>query len=1055
MSCTNGSVCHHSHRCRAWAYLLCLLVALAVAERGLATTCPSVGSAGSAVYRCTDSGSTSTNGTNFRDTLTAASYGDTIVLPAGVTFSTGTSSNSKFQFPVKSGSGWITVQSSRAGELPDGVRVSPSDIGKMATLEVNGGGGTAAEFPGGSHHWKFVGILFTSGSNINTVASIVNYLAADDKTTSTIGNWVHHIWFDRCVFRPYEYAAGALNPFRSVSQGVMIEGEEITVENSYMYEFGGARTDQQVRSVTGISESTTPVMTASSLNGYVDAVNTWISGATGWWSRFNGSYRCNVLTSTTCELQKSGIYIVVSGGVAKFQTYFRVPHGFQAGDVVTIGGFPGSGTGSDFNGAKTIDTVPSDYEFTFSTSESNGIYCVGGVSCQFQLSGSRFYVKLDTTGQGTLTGTVTHKTYELHNSYAIGVVAAPGPMRIRNNYLEAQYSAIFLGGGGSATRYSATMSDVAADGATFSSTVGLRVGEIVAVKTGYTGYLSGWRTVKVATVNHSTGAVTWTPWGRTALRNTDDTITSGTCNTSGTSVSPSWYVGYENVYNGVPIVINGTGYTVSFINSTSSLTLTGSAGTQTGVSCSLAMLPTEGGDARWRGLPGTTVYARQNEFTVASYGETIGGLCKGAHELKIEVGGVWNGNTYTGKGCVAWGLTQRNQTGATPWSTLGRTQFTNNLVFNTDNRIWVLLLDDELATTVREGQAPPGYGGGRLVFRNNLVLGDATNAYGNNESGYIGAITGDESVFIHNSILKPYTTVSGIVNGPTYSASSVPPYGLQTSIYDSNLYSQYGYGWNTASAFPLKTTNVKRNLIAGNATSQGTIDSDVPGNLYAANLAAIGLVGTCDNTSTNWKNCKLDSGATHAGAGENGSDPGADPVVIEDHINGWSVEAGLQALDTNTLKPQQIGSTRAAISFRLRNSTAATCTLVLYTDADYRTEHADTNTSGEKACNRSANAVDGDRVTFVLGTNTALTASTPYYFEITDGSRKMRWSFTTRAAGAASQYYRWSRAMECGTDGATFGTAVSAGTNYEVAQGAVRYCRESSPTGPTQVVTTP
>lgn len=1034
-----------------WEFCIRVLLLLILPTVASATVFPSVGSAGSAVYRGTDSGNTATNGTNFRDTIAAASYGDTIVLPAGVVFSTGTTSNSVFNFPVKTGTGWITIQSSRAAELPDGVRVSPSDTAKMATLEANGGGGTAAQFPGGSHHWKFEGILFTSGSNINSANTIVNYLAGDDKTTATIRAWPHHIWFDRCVFRPYEYAAGASDPFRSVSYAVSIEGEEIWATNSYFYEFGGARTDYTARSVSGISESTTPVMTASSLNGHPagDALNTWISGATGWWARFNGSNFCYPLTSTTCELSKAGLYVVVSSSVAKYQMYLKVPHGFQTGDTVTISGFPVSGTGSDFNGAKTI-TVTSDWEFTFSTSESDGIYCVGGNSCQFQLSGTRILAKLDTTGQGSLTGTVTHRELQLHNSYAILVVAAPGPVRAHNNFMMAQFSAIFLGGGGSATAYSATISDPAANGATFSNTAGLRIGEIVAIQTDYTGYLSGWKTVKIDTINPSTGAVTWTPWGQIGLRSTAATTTSGTCTTSGTSVTTSWYVPYQSVYSGVPININGTGYTVSVLNSTSSLTLTGSAGTQTDVSCSLAMLPKDGGTVRWRGVPGTTVYANRNEFTVASYGLTIGGICKGAHELKIEVGGIWNGNTYTGKSCVPWGLTQRNQAGSTPWSTLGRTQYTNNLILQSD-RVWVLLLDDDLATTVREEQSPGGYGGGNMLFRNNLILGDSTDSYGNVVSDYIGALTGDSSAYVHNSILKPHTTITGIVNGPTYSPSLIPPYGLQTGVYESNIYADYGYGWNTGSAYPTKTTNVKRNIIAGNGTAQGTIDGDVPGNLYAADLAAIGLVGTCNNSGTNWKNCKLDPGATHAGAGENGSDPGADPVVIEDHVNGWSVDAGLQERDNNALRPQQIGSTRAAISFRLRNSTAANCTLVLYTDADYRTEHGDTDTSGEKACNRSGNAVNGDMVTFVLGTNTALTASTAYYFEITDGSRKMRWALRTLASGSGESY-TWSRAMECGNDGATFGTAVSAGTAYAISAGAVRYCREVLPVGNTMVL---
>ena len=149
----------------------------------------------------------------------------------------------------------------------------------------------------------------------------------------------------------------------------------------------------------------------------------------------------------------------------------------------------------------------------------------------------------------------------------------------------------------------------------------------------------------------------------------------------------------------------------------------------------------------------------------------------------------------------------------------------------------------------------------------------------------------------------------------------------------------------------------------------------------------------------------------------------------------------------------QIGSTRAAITFR--RIQAGTCELVVYTDAIRSTEHGDTNTSGEKLCTRSGNLVNTDgTIAFVLGGNTALTASTTYYYKLTLGTAVMVGSFTTRASGSGLSY-SWNEAMECGTDGSSYGTSVSANTPYAISAGAVRYCGEASTTGVASALVAP
>jgi hypothetical protein len=166
---------------------------------------------------------------------------------------------------------------------------------------------------------------------------------------------------------------------------------------------------------------------------------------------------------------------------------------------------------------------------------------------------------------------------------------------------------------------------------------------------------------------------------------------------------------------------------------------------------------------------------------------------------------------------------------------------------------------------------------------------------------------------------------------------------------------------------------------------------------------------------------------------------------LVDDQNGWSVRAGLVIEDAITKKVKnpaawKIGSTKAAIT--ANRIAGGTCAFILYTNAARTTEHGDTNTGPEQDCARTGNTSTAGTVTLVLGTNTALAASTTYYYKLTMGSAVMVGEFATTASGsgiAAS----WNRARECGSDGSTFGTAVSANTPYSVAAGNVRYCRDA------------
>src|SRR2546423_14627065 len=85
---------------------------------------------------------------DFQAAINAAQPGDTIVVQAGATFKGG------FVLPLKTGTGEISIQSSRLSELPEGVRVNPSQsalFAKLQTTNVEPVVKTAA----GAHHYRF------------------------------------------------------------------------------------------------------------------------------------------------------------------------------------------------------------------------------------------------------------------------------------------------------------------------------------------------------------------------------------------------------------------------------------------------------------------------------------------------------------------------------------------------------------------------------------------------------------------------------------------------------------------------------------------------------------------------------------------------------------------------------------------------------------------------------------------------------------------------------------------------------------------------------------
>src|SRR5215218_9117191 len=73
-------------------------------------------------------------GGSLQSAINAAQPGDTIIVEAGVTYA------GDFVLPNKSGTDYITIQSSRVAELPDGIRVGPAESALFARLVSATGG---------------------------------------------------------------------------------------------------------------------------------------------------------------------------------------------------------------------------------------------------------------------------------------------------------------------------------------------------------------------------------------------------------------------------------------------------------------------------------------------------------------------------------------------------------------------------------------------------------------------------------------------------------------------------------------------------------------------------------------------------------------------------------------------------------------------------------------------------------------------------------------------------------------------------------------------------
>src|SRR5689334_10657698 len=165
-------------------------------------------------------------GGSLQSALNAAQPGDTIVLDAGAVYA------GDFVLPNKSGSSYITIQSSRVGELPDGVRVGPSQSALFAKLQSGSTAGQVIRTAAGAHHYRFIGVEISSAT-----AALTYDLVRFGEATQTAADVPHDLGIDRSWIHGFDT--------QDVQRGVSLNGSEITVSNSYINEIHGRGYDTQ------------------------------------------------------------------------------------------------------------------------------------------------------------------------------------------------------------------------------------------------------------------------------------------------------------------------------------------------------------------------------------------------------------------------------------------------------------------------------------------------------------------------------------------------------------------------------------------------------------------------------------------------------------------------------------------------------------------------------------------------------------------------------------------------------------------------------------------
>jgi len=165
---------------------------------------------------------------NLQRALNQARPGDTIILEANAVY------EGPFTLPVKTGSEFITIQSSKLAELPEGARVSPSQSALFAKLQSAENGSPVLKTQAGAHHYKFAGIEFSTTTAQVKVYDLIRF---GDSDTQTLDAVPHHLAIDRSYIHGFDT--------QDLQRGISLNSAETSITNSYISDIHGIGYDTQ------------------------------------------------------------------------------------------------------------------------------------------------------------------------------------------------------------------------------------------------------------------------------------------------------------------------------------------------------------------------------------------------------------------------------------------------------------------------------------------------------------------------------------------------------------------------------------------------------------------------------------------------------------------------------------------------------------------------------------------------------------------------------------------------------------------------------------------
>src|SRR5829696_5737378 len=154
-------------------------------------------------------------GGDLQAAINVAVAGDTIILEAGATY------RGPYWLKKKTGDAYITIQSSRAGEITG--RVTPSQSGLLAKLRSNVGGDPIIQTDPGAHHYKLIGLDISSFSSTDLIFDLIRL---GDSRQTDLSAVPHHLILDRLWVHGF--------PTQAIQRGISLNSADTSIINSYI-----------------------------------------------------------------------------------------------------------------------------------------------------------------------------------------------------------------------------------------------------------------------------------------------------------------------------------------------------------------------------------------------------------------------------------------------------------------------------------------------------------------------------------------------------------------------------------------------------------------------------------------------------------------------------------------------------------------------------------------------------------------------------------------------------------------------------------------------------